>query len=262
MRIGLVIRGLLLIVLAVSAATAQELRKAPAQYFNDYALLTSQTTRSELNSQLEQFERDTSSQIIVAIYPKLPEGVEIAEYTRQLAESWGVGQENTDNGTALFVFRDDRKMYLQVGYGLEGAIPDITAQQIITRVITPHFKRGDFEGGLRAGVAALLAAAQGEYQGTGRTVADAQSSGGGFPWIPLFFFLFILGVVISHLRSKKGTVYDRNGRSLTRWSGAPYLGGGGRRGGGFGGGGLGGGGGGGFSGGGGSFGGGGAGGSW
>lgn len=262
MRPGLLMRWLLLAAVAFSAATAQELRKAPSQYFNDYALLTSQATRSELNSQLDQFERDTSNQIVVAIYPKLPEGVDISEYTRQLAEKWGVGQEKTDNGAALFVFRDDRKMYLQVGYGLEGAIPDITAQQIITNEITPYFKQGDFDGGMRSGVTAIMAAARGEYQGTGRTVADGQSSSGGFPWLPLLFFLFVIYVLVSSFRSKGGTVYDRKGKSSTRWSG-PFTGGGGFGGGGFGGGrSSGGGGGGGFSGGGGSFGGGGAGGSW
>ncbi len=109
-------------------------------------------------------------------------------------------------------------MYLQVGYGLEGAIPDATAKTIIEREIKPRFGAGDFDAGLTAGVNAILQAARGEYQGTGRTVADQGRgrSGGGIPLALLFIVMLIL---IAAARRSQGTVYRRSGRSA--WTGWP-----------------------------------------
>ena len=89
----------------------------------------------------------------------------------------------------LFVFVQDHKIYIQVGYGLEGALPDALAKRIIENEITPHFRNGDFDGGLRAGVTAMLAATKGEYKGTGQTVADQSRSNqsGGSDWVIGFF---------------------------------------------------------------------------
>ena len=92
----------------------------PEAYFNDYAHVVSPSTVAELNQQLEQFERDTSSQILVAVYPKMETDSSIEDYTVRVAQSWGVGQKGKDNGAVLFVFVQDHKMYIQVGYGLEG----------------------------------------------------------------------------------------------------------------------------------------------
>ena len=148
-------------------------------------------------------------------------------------------------------------MFLQVGYGLEGALPDAICSQIIRDEITPRFKAGDYEAGLGAGITAILAAASGEYKGNGRTVADrngGHGSGGTSIFVLFVIGLFALAILSSLFRGRR--------RRHTSWG----YGGWGYGGGGFwsGGGGFsgGGGGGGGFSGGGGSFGGGGAGGSW
>ena len=226
----------------------------PDRYFNDYAGVVDRATASELNEQLAQFERDTSTQIVVAIYRTMQSESSVADYTQRIAQTWGVGQKGRNNGAVLFVFVENRQMFIQTGYGVEGALPDATCFDITHNLIAPYFKKGDYTGGLKAGVMAMMQAVRGEYKGTGKTRKESESaSGSGLP-IPLIIFLLIVIVFIIVGRSGRR---GRRGYGYSGWGG-PYIGG-------FGGGGgssSGGGGFSGFSGGGGSFGGGGAGSSW
>ncbi len=254
---------LLLLTWCIGVGLAAEvIPPAPKQYFNDYAHVVSPQTAAQLNQKLEDFERQTSSQILVAIYPTMQSDSSIEDYTVRVAESWKAGQKLKNNGAVLFVFIQNRTMYIQVGYGLEGALPDALAKQIIDNELRPHFRNGDFDGGFTAAVNAMLAAVRGEYKGTGRTVYENQQHNQGtagviilFLIVGVFGLLFMLGM----FRSAIGGGYRRRYSSWGGWT----IGSGGWGGGGWGGGGGGGwSGGGGFSGGGGSFGGGGAGGSW
>lgn len=265
MKLALIkVLGVFVALAAVLGASASEVMPPkPAEYFNDYAHVVSPSVAADLNRQLEQFERDTSSQILVAVYPKMESDSSIEDYTVRVAQSWGVGQKGKDNGAVLFVFVQDHKMYIQVGYGLEGALPDALAKQIIENEIKPYFHAGNYDGGFRAGVAAILAATKGEYKGTGQTVAErgGANQSGTPDWVIGLIVAFIIIALLGRLLSygAGGTVYSRNGRIISyggfggMWGGGGFSSGGG---GGFSGGG------GGFSGGGGSFGGGGAGGSW
>jgi uncharacterized protein len=231
---------------------------SPEAYFNDYAHVVSATTASQLNQTLENFERQTSEQIVVAVFPKMESDSSVEDYTVRVFRSWKVGQKDKNNGAVLFVFVQNHRLFLQTGYGLEGVLPDALCKRIIDEQITPRFKAGDFDGGLTAGVQAILAATKGEYQGNGQTVADSQgNSGADHPVFTLIVIIFVVVfAIISWVsQARRNTVFGGSGRSYNNW------GGGGWGGGGWGGGG-GGGGGGGFSGGGGSSGGGGAGGSW
>ena len=238
--------------LHAGARAAEVIPPAPTNHFNDYANLVSRETAGRLNAELEQFERDTSDQILVVIYPHQQSDSSIEDYTVRVAQAWGVGQRDRKNGAVLFIFSQDRRLFIQVGYGLEGPLPDALCKQIIENEITPRFRAGDFTGGVETGVHALLAAVRGEYHGTGRTVADRNrggASGDSFGGFGLIVLIIIL-LAVSRL-FRRSTVYSRSGR-ISPWIAAGAWGGGGGGGGG----------GGSFSGGGGSFGGGGAGGRW
>jgi uncharacterized protein len=240
--------------LAVNSQATEVIPPKPDRYFNDYAGVVSKEAALRFNEQLAQFERETSDQVVVAIFPKMQTESDIADYTQRVAQAWGVGQKERRNGVVLFVFVQDRKMFIQVGYGLEGALPDITAFDITEYRIKPHFRSGDYEGGMAAGIDSIFKAIRGEYKGSGKTVAEQHRGGGA---ISVFYFVFffivfvvVLSIISALLRPLSGYGYSSRG-------GGPVflpMGGGG--------GGWSSGGGGGFSGGGGSFGGGGAGSSW
>jgi uncharacterized protein len=239
--------------LAIESQAAEVIPPKPDRYFNDYAGVVSQSAALRFNEELAQFERETSDQAVIAIFPKMQSESDIADYTQRVAQAWGVGQKERRNGVVLFVFVQDRKMFIQVGYGLEGALPDITAFDITEYRIKPHFRNGDYEGGIAIGIDSIFKAIRGEYKGSGRTVAEQHRRGGGAPSL-LFFIIFVIALlVISTVvrrlggygySSRRGPIFIPAGGGGGGWS----SGGGG----GFSG----------FSGGGGSFGGGGAGSSW
>jgi uncharacterized protein len=209
---------------------------------------------SYLNRQLEQFERETSNQLVVAIYPNLPDGAELNDYVFRTYQSWAIGQKGKDNGVLMMAFIKDRKIRIEVGYGLEGALPDSVAASIIREVIAPHFKSEAYGSGLEEGVDAIIRATKGEYQGTGHMVADSHSSSGSGLLTWLVILPIIALIIWFHLGD---TMIQRGGRTVF-WGILNVLASASTSSGGSGGGG----GGGGFSGGGGSSGGGGASGSW
>ncbi len=247
--------AILLLAWCWAAHAAEVIPPRPAQWFNDYAAVVSPAAAARLNQTLQDFERESSSQVVVAIFAKMESASSIEDYTIRVAQAWQVGQKDKKNGIVLFVFVQDRKMFIQVGYGLEGALPDATCKRIIEDEIKPRFRNNDYDGGLSAGVAAILAATKGEYKGSGRTAGQSSDSQGPGPFImlggmALLFALFIFFFV-------KVRLAGGYWHGMTLGSGGWSSGGSG-----WGGGGGGSSGGGGFSGGGGSFGGGGAGGSW
>src|SRR6266478_1914648 len=241
------------LLLMLSPLTAAEvIPPKPDRYFNDYAGVVPTAAADRLNEQLTQFERETSDQVVVAVFPKMQSDSDIADYTQRVAQAWGVGQKERRNGVVLFVFVQDRKIFIQVGYGLEGALPDITAFDITEYRIKPHFRNGDYEGGIATGIDSIFKAIRGEYKGSGKTVAE-EHRGGGASSIWFFIIFLIVLIIISRVLRRLG------GWGYSSRSGGPMFfpvggGGGGRSSGDGGGGGFSG-----FSGGGGSFGGGGAG---
>jgi uncharacterized protein len=251
---------------ATGLAAAERIPPAPAKYFNDYAGIVRRDTADTLNRQLEQFERDSSNQLLVVIYPQMESDSSVEDYTVRVAQAWKAGQQGRNNGAVLFAFMQSHDLYLQVGYGLEGAIPDAIAKRIITQEIVPRFRAGDMDGGMSAAVTAMISAAKGEYKGTGVTRAESrrgQNNGGSIGFFVFGLFVVILVSIIRRAVSGGRRTVFYNPRRRGVIIGTPWWGGGGGSSGGggfFGGGG--GGGGGGFSGGGGSFGGGGAGGKW
>jgi uncharacterized protein len=242
--------------IVTSVQSAEVIPPKPAAYFNDYAGVVSKPAAQRFNEQLAQFERDTSDQVVVAVFKKMQSDSDVADYAQRVAQSWAVGQKDRRNGVVLFVFIADRKASIQVGYGLEGALPDIVAYDIRANHITPRFRNGDYEGGLAEGIDLICKAIRGEYKGDGTTVRERRGSGTRNSFVsnllPFFFFALFL-FFMSRLRRRRGYRYSSFG--------GPYIGGWSSGGGGGwssgGGGGFSG-----FSGGGGSFGGGGSSGSW
>ncbi len=256
-------RAIVILWLTLCCAIAQAkevIPPAPKNHFNDYANVISPGTATQLNNELTQFERDTGNQFVVAIYPKMETDSAIEDYAVRVFRSWGVGTKEKNNGVVLFIFIQDHKLFIQTGYGLEGALPDVTCKRIVENEIVPRFKQGDFNGGVTAGVHAVIAATKGEYKGTGRTVAERQRGRGGnqamWPFVLMFLFVLI-PILIARSTMRRGyTIHNRGYSGGGFWTGGMSSGGGWSGGGGdFSGGGS-------FSGGGGSTGGGGAGGSW
>jgi uncharacterized protein len=245
---------------AAVALAAEPSPPPPTHYFNDYAGVVSADDAAKLDQKLRQFDEQTSSQVVVAVFPELP-SPSLEDFTVRTAQAWRVGRKKLDNGAVLFVFVKDRKARIETGYGLEGALPDVTAHRILDEQLAPHFRQGDYAGGLNAAVDAMLAATRGEYTASPAPAPPRAGSGGDIG-VGFFLVVAVLVLVVAMTRrGGRGRTYGRRGW----YGGGPWWwgGGGGGGGGGWSGGGSGGGfSGGGFSGGGGSFGGGGASGSW
>ncbi len=147
-------------------SSALEVPPHPDGYISDRAELLSPSAKAQLEAMLRDFEVQTSNQVVVATFPSL-EGESLEDFSIQLAEAWKIGQQGKDNGVIFLIFKLDRKMRIEVGYGLESVLSDALAGQIIRDVVTPHFRQGRMETGIAAGLAAILEAIEGEYQGSG-----------------------------------------------------------------------------------------------
>lgn len=219
------------------------------QRVNDYGGVLDARQVSTLENLLMAAEQKTSSQVVLLIIPSL-EGESLEDYSVRVAQAWQIGQKGYDNGVLLLVAMAEKKIRIEVGYGLEHIITDAKSSYIIRKLMIPSFKSRDYYGGISRGLSAVTGLISEEFQITPEQLAkfkkESQSKKGGH--LPFGFIVFIIIVVLSSFRG--------GGRRGYRGGGGIFWGGG------FGGGGSSFGGGGGFSGGGGSFGGGGASGGW
>lgn len=234
------------------------LRPDPPRLVNDLAGMMSKDEADIIENKLVAFDDSTSIQIAVVTVTSL-DGYPIDDYAFKLAEQWGIGQKETSNGVLLLISKNERKMFIATGYGMEGIMPDALCKRIITNDITPPFKRQQYFEGIDEGTTQMMLLAKGEYKGKGRVKSKAPFLGFGV----VLFVLFI--IFMTRFRSAKSygslnnipwwvawTLLNSGRRSGSGWgnfnSGSGSFGGGSSGGfGGFGGG---------------SFGGGGAGGSW
>lgn len=236
-------------------------RPDPPTLVNDYLNILTIDQKQALEKKLVAFDDSTSNQIAVITIGDIGD-YEIEDFAVALGRKWGIGGKDYNNGIILIVLidqeRNKRKIWIAAGYGLEGAIPDITAKQIIENEIIPNFKSKDIYRGLDEGTDALILAAAGEYKAPEGYHKRKKKDGGAPLGIIIFVIIFLIISAISRRGGGGGMI---SGRGRRHWGSTPpiwFPSGGfssGRSGGGFGGGGFGG-----F--GGGSFGGGGAGGSW
>jgi uncharacterized protein len=242
----------LLFFLIPSSGSTTEIPKLQG-YVNDYGNMISPAVEADLTAKLKSFEASDSTQIVILTVPSL-KGEPIEDYSIKVAEAWKIGQAGKDNGIIVTVSKEDRKMRIEVGRGLEGKLTDLTAGRIIDQVMKPRFREGNFDAGFSATVSALIDATRGEFK------ADRNRAGGersGLQFHPSFIFIvwvlfIVLMITLRGRKSKRGN--HRGGwtsGTLGGWpSGGGDSGGGWSSGGDSGGGGFGGGGGGGFGGGG------------
>ena len=161
--------------------------------------------------------------MLVYVDRKLPADTTLEEFANKAFRAWKVGQKDKDNGVVFFAFVDDRKMRIEVGYGLEGALPDARTKQITSGVVVPAFKKGDFAGGVEGAADALMKAARGEYAGTGQTVAEAPPPPTGPP--PFWIWIFpLLGAAPAFFVARRGTTTaSRLVRASATWCAATGL---------------------------------------
>lgn len=227
--------------LAVPVARAEVPASPSPHYVYDEARWLSPAASAAIDERLQEYERESSSQLLVAVFRAVPESGEMLDFTQRVFEAWKPGQKGKDNGAILFFFANDRKLRIEIGYGLEGALPDARCKQIIENVIVPRLRSGNREQAVAAGIEAMIAATKGEYQGTGRTRLEQRE---GIPF-PVIVLLLIILLVLMSSQQQGDVVITRGGSRHGDWSrggwggvgsggwgGGGFSGGGGRSGGG------------------------------
>ncbi|HEX8954471.1 MAG TPA: TPM domain-containing protein [Polyangia bacterium] len=232
-------------------ARALTVPSRPSGPINDYAHVLSADAVKRLTDQLLSYEQGTTRQIAVAIFPSLDDE-ERFDFSMRVAEAWKIGGKKNSDGVLITIFIKEHQDQILVGYGLEGQLTDATSLRIRTELMEPRFKQGDFEGGLREGLAAIDTATGGHEHAEGKLPARSPSAGGGIPVGLIVLAIFVIVIIVSRRGGGRGGggfwpgVFLGGSSGWSGGSGGWSSGGGG----------------GGWSGGGGSFGGGGSGGSW
>lgn len=190
---------------------------------NDLARMLSPESQQRLEQKLAAFERETSNQVVVLTVPSL-QGDDIDQFSIRVAEAWKIGQKGRDNGVLLIIAQAERKVRIEVGMGLQGVLPDITAGRIIRDVMRPFLKSGNYDQGIAAGVDGIIAATKGEFKGTGQTARKhaAQKSAPSFVTMLLgaVVAIAVLGLFSRYLGGAAGAV----GFPLATYLAFPALG--------------------------------------
>lgn len=234
------LKNLVIYVILSTIIFAQEIPTLK-RYANDFTNTLSNEQLNYLDSGLRQFDDSTSNQVVFLMINSL-DGYPIEMFTYETAAKNKIGTKENSNGVLFFVAKNDKKMRIEVGYGLEGALPDALASSIVRNDVAPYFKKGQYYEGTLAGLNGILSATRGEYKGNPKR--DEENK------LPIGLIVFIIFMIFTIMRNKGRS--GRGGGLVYLPGGLGGFGGGRSSGGGFGG----------FSGGGGSFGGGGASGSW
>lgn len=190
-------------------------------HVNDYAGMLSQQTAGDLERFLTEFERSDSTQVVVLTIPGL-EGENLEEFSIKVAEAWKVGWKGIDNGVILLVARDDRAVRIEVGRGLEGRLTDLMSGRIIRNDIIPRFQAGDFDGGIRGGVQAVVQVVRGEYKAEGGRVAEGRRNAAPSV-LTLVFFLFIFLIFVGAISKLLGAAAGMIGLPVVAKMAFPAL---------------------------------------
>jgi uncharacterized protein len=204
------VAGLLLLVMLLVPLGAKALTVPPLQgRVNDYAKMLSPAAVQHLDRVLQDLETSDSTQIVVLTIPSL-EGDSLEDFSIRVAEQWRIGQKNLDNGAILLIAKAERKLRIEVGYGLEGRLTDLMAGRIIANVIVPRFKDGQIDQGVLDGVQAMVGVVKGEFSASeapsGNRGQGPRSDNGVFGLILAFFILNVLGRLRRSLGAVAGAV--------------------------------------------------------
>jgi uncharacterized protein len=200
-RVGRLAFGVLLGLFAL-ATWAQVAVPELSRRVTDLTATLSAAQVAALESELAAFEARKGSQIAVLILPTT-EPEDIAQFGIRVADQWKIGRKKIDDGVILIVAKSDHQLRLEVGYGLEGAIPDAIAKRVIAETITPYFKAGDFYGGIEAGVQQLMKLIDGEPLPPPSASANANGGGAGEgPFVMLIVGGLVAGWLLSALMSR------------------------------------------------------------
>ena len=202
---------LLFLIFASAPAAALEV-PALQGVVNDYAGLISPEAKAKLENDLRAFEQSDSTQVVILTIPSL-EGEDLEGFSIRVATTWKIGQRTKDNGVLLLVAKQERKIRIEVGKGLEGVLTDLLSGRIIDLVIKPNFKRGDYSGGFVAGVAAIIDATRGEFKADAHR-PTAQHKKGAPSFLTLLLFLGILSLFLGSLSRTLGGITGAAGLPL------------------------------------------------
>jgi uncharacterized protein len=187
-------------------------------YVTDETSTLSSEQKNSLETKLTRFDKETSTQVVVYMISTLG-GESFEETSYEIAEKNGIGQKGKNNGVLLFIVKNDRKLRIEVGYGLEGTLPDALCDQIIRKEITPYFKQGRYYDGISAGVDAIIAATKGEYTQDKKYNEKQEDFGVGCCGMPILvlaiFFFFGFFFVFSIIRRIFG--WGRGSSSRSSW---------------------------------------------
>ncbi|MFC0515417.1 TPM domain-containing protein [Mucilaginibacter angelicae] len=216
-------------ILCAIAATAQDFPERSNTLVTDYTNTLSPADKQQLERKLVTFNDSTSTQIAVVILKSVG-NYDINDYGAQLLRKWGIGQKDKNNGVLVLVAIGDRKMSIQTGYGAEGPLPDIVTQDIIQNDLKPHFKQGDYYGGLDAGTNSIIKAMKGEYKAAKK--ANKHNSGAGSAGLIVLMIIVVILILIFRNRGGGGgrQIIGRRGGASPFWwfLAGNMLGGGGR----------------------------------
>ncbi len=189
-------------------------------FVNDFSGLLSPQERIRLEAYLTQNAQETSNEIALVIMD-MPEGADIKDFTNDVARKWGIGGSSNDNGVLLAVYPNQRKVRIEVGYGLEPVVTDALSGQIIRNVIRPAFQQNDYYGGISKALQVLVQTAKGEFdQGTGREYysLSRENSGGG-----LNLIVFVVMIILFIILSRQGGGGGGGGYGGGGWNWFPWF---------------------------------------
>jgi len=209
---------MLLIFSAGIAFGQNDLPEKPHSWVEDYAGILSGSEKNDLNSTLADVEHRTSNQIFIAIFDRLPENQYLEDFTVKLYEKWRPGLSEKDNGILISVFIADKKMRIEVGYGLEDVITDAQSGVVIRDYMVPSFRNGDYYGGLKAALNVLIPAAEGKYQ---IPVERKGKSTQNFSWSAVIIALIIF--IIYARMARRSASYGMGSRRRGSGFDGPFL---------------------------------------